>query len=148
MNYRIADLFCGAGGTSAGAVEAMTALGRTPILTAINHWPVAVATHTVNHPESRHLCTGIDSVNPRELFGEGELDMLWASPECTHHSIAQGFPHDYHFTGTKTDQVKQIGNAVPRRLARAIVAAVVSQNEHVGFLVDLEDARDIERGAA
>lgn len=90
MKYRIADLFCGAGGTSAGAVEAALALGKTPEVTAVNHWDVAIATHTANHPESRHLCTGVDSINPRDLFGENELDMLWASPECTHHSVARG----------------------------------------------------------
>lgn len=90
MKYRIADLFCGAGGTSAGAVEAAEALGRHPEVTAVNHWPVAIATHTANHPGSRHLCTGVDSINPRDLFGENELDLLWASPECTHHSVARG----------------------------------------------------------
>lgn len=90
MRYHIADLFCGAGGTSAGAVEAVQAMGRKPELTAINHWPRAIETHTANHPEARHLCTGVDSVNPRDLFGEGELDLLWASPECTHHSRARG----------------------------------------------------------
>jgi DNA (cytosine-5)-methyltransferase 1 len=90
MSYHIADLFCGAGGTSAGAVEAIAAMGKKPIVTAVNHWNVAIATHTANHPEARHLCTGIDSINPRELFKENELDMLWASPECTHHSVARG----------------------------------------------------------
>lgn len=90
MKYRIADLFCGAGGTSAGAVEAVAALGRQPEVTAVNHWPVAIETHTANHPDARHLCTGIDSVNPRDLFREDELDLLWASPECTHHSVARG----------------------------------------------------------
>jgi DNA (cytosine-5)-methyltransferase 1 len=90
MIYRVADLFCGAGGTSAGAVEAAEFMGRRVELTAVNHWPVAIDTHTANHPGARHLCTGIDSINPRELFGEGQLDMLWASPECTHHSIARG----------------------------------------------------------
>jgi DNA (cytosine-5)-methyltransferase 1 len=90
MKYRIADLFCGAGGTSAGAVEAAAALGRHPEVTAVNHWPVAIATHTANHPGSRHLCTGIDSVNPLDYFECGGLDLLWASPECTHHSVARG----------------------------------------------------------
>jgi DNA (cytosine-5)-methyltransferase 1 len=52
---------------------------------------------------------------------------------------AQGFRRDYKFTGTKTDQVKQIGNAVPRRLARAIVAAALSQNSDVSWLRDPED---------
>lgn len=87
---QIADLFCGAGGTSAGAVEALESLGYRPELTAINHWDVAIATHTANHPGARHLCTSLDNINPRALFGEGELDILWASPECTHHSVARG----------------------------------------------------------
>lgn len=88
--YRIADLFCGAGGTSAGAMEAIEAMGLHPELTAVNHWDVAIATHAKNHPDMRHLCTGVDAVNPRDLFREDELDLLWASPECTHHSIARG----------------------------------------------------------
>lgn len=86
----IADLFCGAGGTSAGAIEAIEALGYRASLTAINHWPVAVATHEANHPGARHLCASLDSLNPRDLYRDGELDVLWASPECTHHSVARG----------------------------------------------------------
>jgi DNA (cytosine-5)-methyltransferase 1 len=86
----IADLFCGAGGTSTGALEAARACGRTPQLTAVNHWPVAVATHEANHPEARHFCASLDALNPRDLFKEGGLDLLWASPECTHHSKARG----------------------------------------------------------
>lgn len=86
----IADLFCGAGGTSEGACEAAIACGHTPKLTAINHWDVAVATHTANHPNARHYCASLDALNPRDLFREGELDLLWASPECTHHSQARG----------------------------------------------------------
>jgi len=90
IDFQLADLFCGAGGTSTGALEALSALGYRPSLTAINHWPRAVETHQANHPGARHLCTGIDSVNPRELYPDGKLDLLWASPECTHHSRARG----------------------------------------------------------
>ena len=86
----IADLFCGAGGTSTGALQAVDALGMTARLTAVNHWDRAVATHQANHAGARHLCASIDSLNPRDLFQEGELDILWASPECTHHSRARG----------------------------------------------------------
>jgi DNA (cytosine-5)-methyltransferase 1 len=86
---KLADLFCGAGGTSSGAVEAIAALGYRAELTAINHWDVAIATHSTNHPDARHLCTAVDDVNPRSLYREGELDLLWASPECTHHSTAR-----------------------------------------------------------
>jgi len=87
---QIADLFCGAGGTSTGAIEAIEMLGNTAQLTAINHWDVAIATHTANHPSSRHLCTSVDDIDPQKLFKEGELDILWASPSCTHHSVARG----------------------------------------------------------
>jgi DNA (cytosine-5)-methyltransferase 1 len=87
---KIADLFCGAGGTSTGAEEALRALGHDVHLTAVNHWDIAVATHSANHPTARHFCASLDALNPRDLFAEGELDILWASPECTHHSVARG----------------------------------------------------------
>jgi DNA (cytosine-5)-methyltransferase 1 len=44
---------------------------------------------------------------------------------------AQGFRPDYAFAGNGTQITKQIGNAVPRRLARALCAAVLSQNSNV-----------------
>lgn len=87
--WTAADLFCGAGGTSSGLVEAMGLLGQGVDLTAVNHWDRAVETHSLNHPEARHYCASLDSLNPRHLFPAG-LDVLWASPECTHHSIARG----------------------------------------------------------
>lgn len=40
-------------------------------------------------------------------------------------AAAQGFPADYYFLGTKTDQVKQIGNAVPVNTAAALCRAVL-----------------------
>jgi DNA (cytosine-5)-methyltransferase 1 len=90
MKLHCADLFCGAGGTSTGLLEAAHELGVKMDLTAVNHWPVAIDTHTANHPAARHLCASVDSLNPRSLYKENELDVLWASPECTHHSIARG----------------------------------------------------------
>lgn len=87
---RAADLFCGAGGTSTGMAQACAEAGVALTLTAVNHWAVAVATHSANHPGAHHLCAALDSLNPRESVPGGKLDMLWASPECTHHSIARG----------------------------------------------------------
>lgn len=86
---RAADLFCGAGGASTGLARACAALGERVELTAINHWPVAIETHAANHPWARHLCESLDAVDPRKVI-TGPLDMLWASPECTHHSRARG----------------------------------------------------------
>lgn len=90
MTIRIADLFCGAGGTSTGALDAVAQHGFRPELTAVNHWETAVATHSANHPDARHVCAAVDSINPRHLYPDGRLDILWASPECTHHSRARG----------------------------------------------------------
>src|ERR1044072_640770 len=88
------DLFCGAGGSSTGLKYACDALGVDVELMAINHWDVAIATHSENHPNANHLCTGVDQVDPRKLLREGKIknriDLLWASPECQHHSIARG----------------------------------------------------------
>jgi len=86
---KAADLFCGAGGSSTGLKRVADALGVRLDLTAVNHWKKAVETHAANHPEARHVCESLDSIDPRKVTG-GSLDLLWASPECTHHSTARG----------------------------------------------------------
>ena len=57
-----------------------------------------------------------------------ELDVKLRMLEPHELAQAQGIRKDYQFTGNTTEQVKQIGNAVPRRLVRAIVAAALTQN--------------------
>lgn len=84
------DLFCGAGGTSTGLAGACADLGLGLDLLAINHWQVAIDTHTANHPGFRHRCADLESINPREAVPSGRLRLLVASPECTHHSRARG----------------------------------------------------------
>lgn len=86
---RAADLFCGAGGTSTGLALACRDLGLQTDLLAVNHWPIAVETHKKNHPWARHLCKSLNEVDPRKEV-PGRLNLLVASPECTHHSIARG----------------------------------------------------------
>lgn len=46
-------------------------------------------------------------------------------------AAAQGFRGDYKFTGNKTEQVRQIGNAVPRNTARSIMLAHLTQKEDI-----------------
>jgi DNA (cytosine-5)-methyltransferase 1 len=82
----IIDLFAGAGGASLG-IEA--AMGR-PIDIAINHDPIALAVHAANHPLTFHITSDIFEVKPREVTKGRRVALLWASPDCTHFSVAKG----------------------------------------------------------
>ncbi len=87
---KIADLVCGAGGTSTGILKACDDLGRRVDLLAVNHWTKAIDTHSLNHPEVRHLCESLENFTPTRVIPGGHLHLLAASPECTHHSNAAG----------------------------------------------------------
>ena len=67
----LCDLFCGAGGTSSGARAVLERHGVPFQLTAVNHWPVAIATHTENHPGAAHHCADIYRLDPRVAVPEG-----------------------------------------------------------------------------
>jgi DNA (cytosine-5)-methyltransferase 1 len=86
----VADLFCGAGGSSTGARRALRKRGIDMILTCVNHWPVAIETHRQNHPEARHYCQDVNSLRPSVAVPEGHLDLMMASPSCVHFSSARG----------------------------------------------------------
>ena len=86
----IVDMFCGGGGESVGLIEAAELNGYKIHLTAINHWERAIETHAVNYPFAEHLCESIEHLDPIKVVPEQKLDLLWASPECTHHSLARG----------------------------------------------------------
>lgn len=88
--FLVADLLCGAGGSSTGAQRAMRELGLEMELVCLNHWPTAIDTHQRNHPEARHYVQDIATVRPHLIVPEGYLDLLMASPTCTHHSVARG----------------------------------------------------------
>ena len=89
-DYLVADLFCGAGGSSTGAEKAIKDLGRKMTLVCVNHWPVAIETHKLNHPSARHYIENIAVADPTKLVPEGYLDLLMASPECRYYSRARG----------------------------------------------------------
>lgn len=83
----IVDSFAGGGGASTGIERA---LGRSPDI-AINHDPVALALHRVNHPETEHMVSDIWEVSPAEVVNrKGPVALLWASPDCKHFSKAKG----------------------------------------------------------
>ncbi len=88
--WMVADLFCGAGGLTAGVMRAAKALGKKVNLVAVNHWEVAVATHAANFPACTHLCEAVEGVDPRKAVPGRFLHLLIAAPDCTDHSNAKG----------------------------------------------------------
>jgi len=76
-------MFCGAGGSSTGLME----IPGVEVKTAMNHWARAVETHSLNHPTTDHVLADIQVTDPRYVASS---DILWASPECTNHSVAKG----------------------------------------------------------
>ena len=86
----VADLFCGAGGYSEGAEQAITEIGGQIDLVAVNHWRRAIETHSANHPNARHIIEDVNLVDPEDVVEDGYLDILLASPECKYYSRARG----------------------------------------------------------
>ncbi|MGO4984782.1 DNA cytosine methyltransferase [Collinsella sp. Sow4_E3] len=77
------DFFCGAGGSSTGAVST----GAVEVTLASNHWTKAIEVHAANHPRTDHACVDLQAIRPSYF---PTTDLLWASPECTNHSVAKG----------------------------------------------------------
>lgn len=97
------DLFCGAGGSGLGA----TSVAGVQLVMAANHSPRAIETHAANFPDCKHDCADISQVDPRRY---PRTNILWASPECTNHSIAKGRKRD-------TQQGDLFGEDVPDHVA-------------------------------
>lgn len=76
------DKFCGAGGSTTGAVEA-----GVEVKMALNHWKLAIETHNTNHPNTDHHCTDIQASEPRWY---PSTTILYSSPECTNHTHSNG----------------------------------------------------------
>lgn len=83
LHISLTDFFCGAGGSSTGAVDVDGVVVRA----AANHWQLAVETHNANHPDADHYCADLSQIHPMYF---PKTTMGWFSPECTNHSQAKG----------------------------------------------------------
>lgn len=79
--FDIADLFCGAGGSSTGAERAIIEIGGCLNLVCVNHWPIAIETHKLNHPTAQHYIEDLTVADPIACVPGGKLDLLMASQE-------------------------------------------------------------------
>lgn len=99
----IVDNFAGGGGASTGIEMAM---GR-PVDIAINHDPAAIAMHKINHPNTKHYCEDVWTVDPLEATKGQPVDLAWFSPDCKHFSKAKGSkPVDKNIRGLAWVAVK------------------------------------------
>ncbi|PZT94670.1 MAG: DNA methyltransferase, partial [Gordonia sp. (in: high G+C Gram-positive bacteria)] len=83
MTLTLTDLFCGAGGSSTGAIQ----VPGIEVKIAANHWDLAIETHNTNHPDTDHAIADIHQADPAFF---PKTDVLWASPECTKWTVASG----------------------------------------------------------
>lgn len=85
---RAIDLFCGAGGSSIGARRA-----GVEMVGAVDGWDMATLTYADNFPGATRnvIKARLDDDSGAHLFKRiGKVDLIIASPECTHHSVARG----------------------------------------------------------
>lgn len=87
----VVDLFAGAAGASTGIAKA---IGRSSDI-AINHDANALALFAKNHPTTKIYHCDIYEVHPLMATQGRDVDILWASPSCTHFSRARaGVPKE------------------------------------------------------
>ena len=83
---RAFDMFCGAGGSSRGA-----ALAGAAIAGGIDSWKLATQVFSDNFPEAQVFTSAVEQIDPDRIReAVGPIDLLLASPDCTHHSCARG----------------------------------------------------------
>jgi DNA (cytosine-5)-methyltransferase 1 len=86
MRIRVLDLFCGGGGSSWGAQAA-----GAEIACGVDAWDRAVEAYGLNFGKEKALhLTLTPDIGPEALGDIGPIDLILASPECTHHTCARG----------------------------------------------------------
>ncbi len=139
------DLFCGAGGATTGLELALKRLNMAHKGIAINHWRVAVDTMKANHPAVDTKQMSIEEAVPEELVPGREVDLLWASPSCTHHSRAKGGK-------PRSNQLRAQPELILQWLDDLYVRRIIVENVHefVEWGPLTKDGRPIEskRGAS
>ena len=105
------DIFCGAGGSSAGARSA-----GIDMIAGIDMCPTATATYAANFPDAHVLTESLENVDISRFRDQvGEVDILLASPECRNHTCAKGaMPIDESSRATAMHIIKYARELSPR----------------------------------
>jgi len=106
------DLFSGAGGVTTGVEDArINGEKAAKVIAAVNHDPIAIASHAANHPETKHFTEDIKM----RMLRIKELKLI------------TGFSEAYTLLGTQNDQKKFIGNAVPCLIPQRMTEALAER---------------------
>lgn len=110
-NLTVTDLFCGGGGSSEGLRQA-----GWHVEIAANHWPLAVKTHKLNHPDTEHRTKDLSELDWRSF---PSTTMLWGSPSCRKQGRAAG----QKAPSLEVEVQRKDAGAIDRATAFAIIAA-------------------------
>lgn len=111
MTPTATDLFAGGGGSSEGLTQA-----GFHVEVAANHWSVAVATHTLNHPTTEHRTKDLSEVDWRTF---PSTTLLWASPSCVWHARSGGRKRP----PAEDERARATAGAIDRATAFAVIEA-------------------------
>jgi DNA (cytosine-5)-methyltransferase 1 len=125
------DLFSGAGGSTEGLAQA-----GVHVETAANHWPLAVATHQANHPETEHRIANLSEVDWRTF---PRTEILWGSPSCVWHTRSGGRRRQM---SVEAERARTDAGAVDRATAFAVVAAAEVHAYPVILVENVVEFRD------
>lgn len=107
----IVDNFAGGGGASTG-IEMATGYS---VDIAINHDPEAIKMHKANHPNTKHYCENVWTVDPVKACKGHPVALAWFSPDCKHFSKAKGGkPKDKNIRGLAWVACRWAGLVRPR----------------------------------
>lgn len=104
------DYFAGGAGASSGIALAV----GEPAYFAVNHSKAALDMYRQNHPHTRLYCEDVFDIDPEKICEGHPVWLLWASPDCTHHSKARGGkPVSKHIRGLPWAIVRAALNVRP-----------------------------------
>lgn len=107
----IVDNFAGGGGASTG-IEMATGYS---VDIAINHDPEAIKMHKANHPNTKHYCENVWTIDPVKACNGHPVGLAWFSPDCKHFSKAKGGkPKDKNIRGLAWVALRWAGLVRPR----------------------------------
>ncbi|MHC2087203.1 DNA cytosine methyltransferase [Methylobacterium sp. CM6244] len=144
MRPLIIDSFAGGGGASEGIRRA---LGRDPDY-ALNHNPIALAMHRINHPDTHHVEEDVWNVDAVSLCNGRPVGLLWMSPDCKHFSKAKGGkPREKAIRGLAWVGVRWIKSLPKWQRPRLVCLENVEEFQDWGPLLDDGRPCPVQRGA-